>query len=123
MIKGIVVGREAAVEIELLSPARPVRVEAVIDTGYNGYLTLPANLVTDLGLAFAGYRSGTLADGSTVVLDVYLGQVNWHRQQKEILVAQAAGKPLIGMSLLEGNRLMIDVIEGGSVVIDELPPQ
>lgn len=121
MIKGGVIDREATVEIELSASARsPLRIEAVIDTGYSGYLTLPGRLLAGLGLAFAGHRSGTLADGSTVVLDVYLGQLIWHRQQKEVLVAQAAGIPLIGMSLLDGSRLTIDVTDGGMVTIDEL---
>jgi len=120
VIEGVVVDREASVDIEITGSTGSIRTEAVIDTGYNGYLTLPAHIVTILGLAFAGHRSGTLADGSTVVLDVYLGHVIWHERRKEVLIAQAVGMPLIGMSLLDGCRLTIDVVENGNVNIDEL---
>jgi clan AA aspartic protease len=121
MITGTVANREALVEVDVAFAGRTVPTIAIIDTGYNGYLTLPSELITELGLPFAGYRSGTLADGSTVVLDVYLAAVIWHQSQTEVLVAQAAGRPLIGMSLLQGSRLTIDAIEGGDVVIEELP--
>ena len=112
MITGEVIQREAIVAIEVWSSGpTPNRLDAVIDTGYNGYLTLSAALVATLGLAFAGNRSGTLADGSTVVLDVFLGIVSWHGQRREVLIAQAQGIPLIGMSLLDGSRLTIDVVD------------
>jgi predicted aspartyl protease len=75
MIAGKVANREALIELELGHADQTITTAAVIDTGYNGYLTLPSDLITDLGLPFAGYRSGTLADGSTVVLNVYLETV------------------------------------------------
>jgi predicted aspartyl protease len=58
--------------------AKPQQIAAVIDTGYNGELTLPDALVDDLQLPFAGYRRGMLADGSIAVLPVYLATVKWH---------------------------------------------
>jgi clan AA aspartic protease len=121
MITGNVADRQAVIEVSVsgLSSTR-FEIEAVIDTGYNGYLTLPTYLVEALQISFAGYRSGTLADGSTVILEVYLASVVWHGVQKEVLVAQASGNPLIGMALLAGSRLTIEAIEGGDVRIDEL---
>ena len=74
-----------------------------------------------LQLPFAGYRRGTLADGSITRLRVYLGSVVWHGRRKDVLISQAAGIPLIGMSLLEGSRFKMDVVDGGSVAIEELP--
>jgi clan AA aspartic protease len=121
MISGTVANREALVELEVAHAGQPIATTAAIDTGYNGYLTLPSDIITALGLPFAGYRSGTLADGSTVVLEVYLAAVTWHQVQREVLVAQAVGRPLIGMSLLHGSRLTIDAIEDGDVVIEKLP--
>jgi clan AA aspartic protease len=121
MIIGTVENREALVELEVTNAVQSIATTAAIDTGYNGYLTLPSDLITALGLNFAGYRSGTLADGSTVILAVHLGTVTWHEVQREVLVAQAVGRPLIGMSLLQGSRLTIDAIERGDVVIEKLP--
>jgi clan AA aspartic protease len=122
MIHGVIRNREAIIELEVSDIGQPAtKVDAVIDTGYNGYLTLPYDLVTALQLPFAGHRRGTLADGSVTRLDVYLASVVWHGRQKDVLISQAAGTPLIGMSLLKGSRLTMDVIDGGDVSIEKLP--
>ena len=54
MIEGVVnAAREAVVTISVRGPDGQAReIEAVIDTGYSGFLTLPASLVEDLGLPF-----------------------------------------------------------------------
>lgn len=122
MIKGTIENREAIVELQVSGPVQsPRQVEAAIDTGYNGYLTLPGDIVSTLQLSFAGHRRATLADGSVTRLDVYLASVIWHGRDTEVLISQTAGAPLIGMALLEGNRLTIDVTAGGEVSIEELP--
>ena len=122
MIRGTIRNREAIIELEVSGPGQPAQqFEAVIDTGYNGYLTLPSHLVTALQLPFVGHRRGTLADGSVTRLDAYLATVVWHGQPKDVLISQTAGTPLIGMSLLEGSRLTMDVVDGGEVILEELP--
>ena len=122
MITGkITTNREATIELEVIgSNQRTEKVEAVIDTGFNGYLTLPNDLINYLKLQRAGSRSVTLGDGNVVVLDMYLAMVLWHGQQREVLALQADGGPLIGMSLLYGNRVMLEVVENGAVTIDSL---
>ena len=122
MITGkITTNREAIIELEVigLNQSRE-KVEAVIDTGFNGYLTLPNDLINYLKLQRAGSRHVTLGDGNVVVLDVYLAMVLWHGQQREVLALQADGGPLIGMSLLYGNRVMLEIIDNGDVTIASL---
>lgn len=122
MIVGKITNREAIIAFEVSgSNTVSQRIEAVIDTGYNGYLTFPNHLVEALRLTFAGHRRGTLADGSAVRLNVYLASVFWHGQQKDVLVSEAAGTPLVGMSMLDGSRMAMDVIDGGDVTIEALP--
>jgi clan AA aspartic protease len=114
-------GREARIPLEACGPLEQFhRIEAIIDTGYSGSLTLSASVIADLDLPFAGYRRGMLADGSVTILDVYLGQVVWYGQRKEILVASSGGAALVGMQLLEGSRLTVDVIEGGRIGVERL---
>ncbi len=114
--------REATIELNVSGPAQqPQRTEVVIDTEFNGYLTLPEKKIHDLKLPFVGNRRATLGDGNVVVLDVYLATVSWHGQEREVLALQSEGGPLIGMSLLSGSRVTLDVVEGGAVRIDELP--
>ena len=122
MITGqVTANRQAVIELEIVSSDQKIeRVEAVIDTGFNGYLTLSSDLVNRLNLQLAGNRRATLGDGNTVVLDVYLAKVIWHGQEREVLVLQAEGGPLVGMSLLYGNRVILTIVNGGDVAIDPL---
>ena len=55
MIEGVVnAAHEAVVPIHLRGPeGRNRDIEAVVDTGYSGYLTLPVALVAELELPFA----------------------------------------------------------------------
>lgn len=122
MITGKFINRELIVGLELIGPEpQTQRIEAVVDTGFNGYLTLPRSLIVNLRLPFAGHRRGELADGSVVLLHVFLGTIVWHGKPREVLISQTAGGPLVGRSLLEQNRVGFDATEGGILTIDELP--
>ena len=122
MITGnVTADREAIIPIEVAGPSGQSQpIEAVIDTGYNGDLTLPSRLIEALQLPFGGHRRGALANGSHLLLDVYLATVISHGKPKEALISQAECAPLVGMSLLRGSRLTMDAVEGGDVVIEEL---
>ncbi len=117
----ITANRGAVIELEIVGSEQiREKAEAVIDTGFNGYLTLPSDVVSHLQLQLAGNRRATLGDGNTVVLDVYLAKVVWHSHQREVLALETEGSPLIGMSLLYGNRVMLTVVNDGDVTIDPL---
>jgi clan AA aspartic protease len=114
--------REATVPLMVTSPGQHWQaVDAVLDTGFNGFLTLPSHLIRALQLSFVGNRRATLADGSTVVLDLYLVTVLWHGQEHEILVLQAESGPLMGMALLYGSRVVFHVVDDGDVLIESWP--
>jgi clan AA aspartic protease len=123
MITGRVTAfRKAIVDLTVAGPnQRRQVIEAVLDTGFNGFLTLPNHVVRALGLPFVGNRRATLGEGSIVALDLYLATVFWHEQEREILVLQADGGPLVGMALLYGNRVVLHVINEGEVCIEPWP--
>ncbi len=123
MITGkITANREAVIELKIIGTTkRTQQVEAVIDTGFNGYLTMPSDLIDQLKLQLAGNRRATLGDGNVVVLDVYLAKVLWHGQERDVLALQADGGLLVGMSLLYGSRVTLLVVDDGDVTIDPLP--
>jgi predicted aspartyl protease len=56
VIKGVVNSAfDAVVNLVLRGPSGRAReIEAIIDTGYNGFLTLPPALVSEIGLGFWG---------------------------------------------------------------------
>jgi hypothetical protein len=66
-------GREAVLRVEVLSAGgtSSLQVEAVVDTGFTGHLTLPSATVEALGLPIIGSAESILADGSLVMSDRY----------------------------------------------------
>ena len=95
-------------------------IDAVIDTGFTGFLTLPLFVISSLGLELYSREEGTLGDGSTRIFDVYTGLVIWDGEYREIDVNAAETDPLIGMSLIYGYRMQLDAVEGGMVTLQAL---
>jgi clan AA aspartic protease len=95
-------------------------IEAIIDTGFTGFLTLPPSLSTLLGLTFQTLEDAVLADGGSIKLPVYAAKISWDGSTRDILAMETSGDPLVGMALLEGYRLTLDAIDGGRVLIEAL---
>jgi clan AA aspartic protease len=123
VITGIITAdREATLSLTVRGPAgQEQEVAAVIDTGFNGMLTLAPSLVAALSLVYHSQARATLGDGSTVALRKYEGSILWHGAVRDVIVLEAAGGPLVGMSLLYGSRVTLDVVDGGPVTVEALP--
>ena len=119
MIEGVVNSYlEAVVTLPLLGPAGEEReVYAVVDTGFNGYLTLPPGLVADLGVPAVGGGEAVLADGSEAAFDVYGITILWDGEPRYIETGAVGVDPLVGMSMLRSHDLNIQVRAGGRVLI------
>ena len=127
MIEGAVnAARQAVVGLPLRGPSgRALEVEAVVDTGSDRFLTLPLGVVIELGLTFAGVNRVQLADGSEAALDSYAVTVLWDGRPRRVVAYVSDAAPLVGMSLLAGYQLCVDIEDGGRVVIEaraEPPP-
>ena len=92
-------------------------VEAVVDTGFTGFLTVTPALVPELGLRYRSRGWATLADGSEVTFPYYDVAVLWDGQRRSIEAEAADTTPLVGMRLLDGRSLYMEVEDGGRVVI------
>ena len=119
MIEGAVnANLEAVVTLPLQDSSGQTReVEAVVDTGFNGYLTLPPMLMEDLKLPVVGDGEAVLADGTQAAFDVYGVTVLWDGQPMYVETGAVGVDPLVGMALLEGHNLNIDIEDGGRVLI------
>ncbi len=120
MIEGVVnAAREAVIHLTVNGLAGRTRdIEAIVDTGFGGFLTLPPALVAELGLNFEGIGRATLGDGSEITFPYYDVAVLWDGQPKYGLADAADTTPLVGMSLLDSHNLCVEVEEGGRVVIE-----
>jgi len=111
---------EPVVPVVIRGPQNEVEIDAIVDTGFNGALTLPPDVIAALGLRLKSRGRGVLADGSESFFDVYEALVLWSGRVLSISVGSADAAPLLGMSLLYGHDLAIQVIESGAVEIHEI---
>ena len=119
MIQGVVnAAYEAVVTLHLQNPEGRTRdIEAVIDTGYSGFLTLPPGLVDELGLPFVYMGQAFLANDAVVDFDVHDATLLWDSQPRRIKADATGSTPLVGMAMLERHDLNVEVENGGRVVI------
>jgi len=68
-----------------------------------------------------GMVRGILADGSKCLFDVYEGKVVWDRRARRVFVDEADTTPLVGMALMSGYQLNVEVRARGRVIIRRLP--
>jgi predicted aspartyl protease len=83
-------------------------------------LTLPPALIVALGLRWRSVDRFTLADGSECFLDVYEAKVVWDGKVRRILVDEADSDALVGMRLLKGHELKMQVRSRGKVTIKRM---
>jgi clan AA aspartic protease len=123
MIIGVVTAdREAIIRLDVHGSALQVEeVDAIIDTGFDGWLSLPPAVIGQLGLVWRRRGRALLADGSESIFDIYDGTVIWDGQPRHIAVDEADTIPLVGMALLEGFELIVQVRSSGQVIIRALP--
>ena len=122
MIKGKVDGnQQALVTIDVMDgEGNPQSLEAILDTGFTGYLTLPTDSIQQLGLRSVGRRTFELANGELFEFEAFLAEVFWHGSLRDVLVLQSNSAPLLGMTLLWGSRVIVNAVTDGVVTIEEL---
>jgi clan AA aspartic protease len=122
MISGRVNNRyEAIVQILIQNQAGElVSVDAVVDTGFDGSLTLPANVIASLGLHWRGKAGVVLANGLVDECDVYAGVVKWDGIPRQVLVEAAETDPLVDMAMMKGFEMRLEVKLGGSVTLETM---
>lgn len=96
------------------------RLSAVVDTGFDGGLTLSREQIEQLDFPHVGTRKIDLGDDSTTTTDVHLGTILWDGEPRPVMVLRAGNTPLVGMQLMENHRLTIDVWRGGELQLESL---
>ena len=122
MIYGVVYLRREATLPLVVGNSNEQRqvIDTVIDTGFDGFLSLPSATIVRLGLPWRTSNMATLGDGSQTLFDFYTGTAIWNGQYRAIDIAESETEPLLGMAMLYGYRLQVDNVEGGIVKIEAL---
>ena len=106
------------VALRLKAPDGRTRdIEAVVDTGYSGFLTLPTALVAEMGLPFAYIGQAFLANDAEVDFDVHYVTVLWDDRARDVEADATGSTPLVGM-LVDMHDLNIQVRRGGCGLIE-----
>ena len=124
MIRGRVSeNRQALIGIEIADQqGRFQLLEAVLDTGFTGYLTLPTDFIRQLGLRHVGQRTFELASGDLYEFEAYLAAVSWHGTTRDALVLRSDSTPLLGMTLIWGRQITLEGRTNGEVTVEALDP-
>ena len=97
-----------------------LHLEVIVDTGFTGWLMLPASVIDRLGLTRQGTHLSVTASGAADSFDYYETRAPWHGQSRRVEVLQSIDQFLLGTELLEGCRVTVDAWEGGDVIIEEV---
>ena len=112
---------EPTIELEVVGPDGARSFGAIIDTGFNGGITLPLDWIEDLGLSQAGDQQMVLADGSLTATPLFDAYVILKETAYDVVVAGAFGKPLAGTNLFRGFPLYVEFQTNGVVELERLP--
>ena len=110
MIKGkISDNNEPLISLKLKGATRSHKVLAIIDTGFNGYLAVPRNIIMGQGWQLIGSEKYEVATGKLEVFDVFLGEIEWGKKSKSVYAMVTDSQDiLIGTKLLKDSTLIIN---------------
>jgi clan AA aspartic protease len=119
MITGIVSARREAVLPVVLYDVNghAQSLNAIVDTGFDDWISLPSAMIVALGLSLSRSGSGVLADGSTAVFDIYEAKIDWDGHVRTVSIYEMNSDPLVGMSLMYGYELFLPILDGATFTL------
>lgn len=100
---------EPIVAIHLVLRAKPGTFPAVIDTGFNGYLSVPERLLKQSHWQAIGTEKFEIATGAIAEQEIFLGEIVFDGQRSPAYVVATQAKDiLIGTKLLTRKLLSIN---------------
>jgi clan AA aspartic protease len=106
------------VTITLPAKTGSLPVEFIVDTGFDGHLSLPSRLLAQLDAEPLFVTVRQLADGSFCESTVYRLVLELHETFWTTEVLALEHNPLFGTTLMQGCYISIDMTEGGEVSIE-----
>ena len=109
---------EPRVEIEVKGSRAIVSVTALLDTGFDGELSLPIGVAMQLGLELRDIITVELADGTLSDELVFAGYLIDEGQEREVSILLTHSQDaLLGTGLLRGRRVVLDFGTGEAEIV------
>lgn len=105
------------VDISVSGGGEPVKIRAVVDTGFDGFLSLPYHVAFPIGLTLSGIGSGKLANGSEAPFLVCKGTVSLGKRSIEVVISvEPDCRVLIGNAFIKALNLTLRFDPEGKIV-------
>ena len=105
------------VEIEVEGSRGTVQVSALLDSGFDGDVSLPIGVAIQLGLELQDVITVELADGSLSDELVFAGYLLDQGQERRVSVLLTRSEEaLLGLGLLRGCRVILDFGTGAAEI-------
>lgn len=101
IIAGIDDHNSVRIESEIIGEYKTAGYGAIFDSGFSGDVVLPQSMSVDIGLKSGGVAEIELADGSTMIVKLYLCKVKIGDIIQEAATIIMGEEVLIGMGLMK----------------------
>ena len=100
---------EPVIEVKLDLGKEKRAVNAVIDTGFNGYISVPKKLIDESDWDFLGIEEYELASGELMRERVFLGRIEIGTEKLAVFILSSnSSDTLVGTKLLRNRVLTIN---------------
>lgn len=97
--------------VTILGLRQEISIEAILDTGFDGWVCLPMRLAVQLGLELCGFQTVELADGTQKEELVFSGEVIFGDKRDEVdITLTSGGDTLVGLGLLANSVVTINLV-------------
>ncbi|MEA3459259.1 MAG: hypothetical protein U9R11_01035 [Chloroflexota bacterium] len=104
--------RRCWAEITIVGTRDQITLEAMLDTGFTGWICLPIQIAIHLGLELQGLQTIELADGARKRELVFRGQATFAGEQEQVdIILSEAENALLGTGMLTDCILTIDFVD------------
>jgi clan AA aspartic protease len=122
-VTGFFIENSPAINIKITGnvASEIVEVQAIIDTGFTGFVSMPVTMALPLGLKPSSTALITLADGGSQPKLVAEGTATIEDASKTglIILEESSSEVLIGMDFLRTFRIMLIVAQETVLLVDQ----
>ncbi len=98
----------------------PVNIEFIVDTAFDGDLSVPPHVLARLDVGYQTDRLFQMADGRQVYQPAFEINLLWDGEIRLTEVVSIKNASLLGIQLMDGKLLQAEMTDGGEVSLEDL---